>query len=99
MVAAWMNALTGVGPAMASGSQTNSGICADFPAAPMNSSKVIKVIFAGLIGFTCFADSTKSKVQMPGRPNSVSKTKIPRMKPQSPMRLTMNALLPAMVLL
>ena len=36
IVAAWINALTGVGPAMASGSQTYSGICADFPAAPTN---------------------------------------------------------------
>ncbi len=31
MVAAWMSADTGVGPAMASGSQTNSGIWADLP--------------------------------------------------------------------
>jgi hypothetical protein len=31
MVAAWISALTGVGPAMASGSQTKSGICADLP--------------------------------------------------------------------
>ena len=35
MVAAWISALTGVGPAMASGSQTYSGIWADLPAAPM----------------------------------------------------------------
>src|SRR3954469_16288283 len=34
MVAAWMSALTGVGPAMASGSHTKSGICALFPTAP-----------------------------------------------------------------
>jgi len=37
MVAAWMSAETGVGPAMASGSQTNKGICADFPVAPRKS--------------------------------------------------------------
>ena len=30
-------ALTGVGPSIASGSQTYSGICADFPLAPTNS--------------------------------------------------------------
>src|SRR5260370_19265460 len=29
MVAAWINALTGVGPSMASGSQTYNGSCAD----------------------------------------------------------------------
>ena len=41
MVAAWISALTGVGPAMASGSQTKSGICADLPVAPIKSSNVI----------------------------------------------------------
>ena len=34
IVAAWIKALTGVGPSMASGSQVCSGICADFAAAP-----------------------------------------------------------------
>ncbi len=34
MVAAWIRALTGVGPSMASGSQTCSGNWADLPAAP-----------------------------------------------------------------
>src|SRR5689334_22486065 len=43
MVAAWMRADTGVGPAIASGSQTYSGNWADFPIAPTNSSMVIAV--------------------------------------------------------
>ena len=43
MVAAWINALTGVGPSIASGSQTYRGICADFPVAPTNSSSAIAV--------------------------------------------------------
>src|SRR6266852_5241227 len=43
MVAAWINAETGVGPAIASGSQTYRGICADFPAAPTSSSRQIAV--------------------------------------------------------
>src|SRR5262245_58037226 len=34
IVAAWMRAETGVGPAMASGSQTKRGIWADLPIAP-----------------------------------------------------------------
>ena len=34
MVAAWMSALTGVGPSIASGNQTKRGICALLPAAP-----------------------------------------------------------------
>ena len=37
IVAAWISAETGVGPAIASGSQTCSGICADLPQAPMKS--------------------------------------------------------------
>ncbi len=43
MVAAWINAETGVGPSMASGSQTYSGTCADFPVAPKNISRAIAV--------------------------------------------------------
>ena len=38
MVAAWMRADTGVGPSMASGSQMNSGICADLPVRARNRS-------------------------------------------------------------
>src|ERR1700719_3625394 len=37
MVAAWISALTGVGPSIASGSQTYRGSCADLPMAPMKS--------------------------------------------------------------
>ena len=44
MVAAWMSAETGVGPAIASGSHVNKGICADFPTAPINKLAVIKMI-------------------------------------------------------
>ena len=43
MVAAWMSADTGVGPAIASGSQTYSGSCADFPTAPRKNSSAIAV--------------------------------------------------------
>src|ERR1700684_1178790 len=39
MVAAWINALTGVGPSMASGSQTYKGSWADLPVAPTKSSR------------------------------------------------------------
>src|SRR5689334_15385156 len=38
IVAAWISADTGVGPSIASGSQTYRGNCADLPVAPMNSS-------------------------------------------------------------
>src|SRR6202030_743433 len=43
MVAAWISAETGVGPSMASGSQTYSGICADLPQAPTSSRIAISV--------------------------------------------------------
>src|SRR6478735_7316685 len=43
MVAAWIRADTGVGPAMASGSQTDSGSWADLPTAPMNSRPAMAV--------------------------------------------------------
>ena len=39
MVAAWINAETGVGPSMASGSQVCRPNCADLPMAPMNNSR------------------------------------------------------------
>ncbi len=41
IVAAWISAETGVGPSIASGSQTCRKICADLPIAPMNSSTPI----------------------------------------------------------
>ena len=43
MVAAWINAETGVGPSIASGSQTYKGICADLPHAPTISSSAMAV--------------------------------------------------------
>src|SRR2546428_8011328 len=41
IVAAWINADTGVGPSIASGSQTYNGICALLPVAPTKSSRQI----------------------------------------------------------
>src|SRR6266508_225120 len=43
MVAAWMSALIGVGPAIASGSQEWSGNWADLPTTPPSSSSVARV--------------------------------------------------------
>jgi hypothetical protein len=44
IVAAWISALTGVGPSIASGSHTCSGNCALLPTAPKNSPMPITVI-------------------------------------------------------
>src|ERR671924_1330980 len=43
IVAAWISALTGVGPSIASGSQTYRGIWADLPIAPTNRQSVMTV--------------------------------------------------------
>src|SRR3954454_6302428 len=43
IVAAWISALTGVGPAIASGSHTYSGICALLPVQPTNKHSVAAV--------------------------------------------------------
>ncbi len=44
MVAAWINAETGVGPSIASGSHVCSGTCADFANAPTQISRQIATI-------------------------------------------------------
>ena len=46
MVAAWMSALTGVGPSIASGNQTCSGNCPDLPTAPQKISSAMNVALA-----------------------------------------------------
>ena len=94
IVAAWISAETGVGPSMASGSQTYSGIWADLPVAPMNSSSVATdrtpKPASGGSAATCAARFWKSSV-----PKVVQSSSIPRMNAKSPMRLTTNAFFPA----
>src|SRR3989440_11443454 len=46
IVAAWINADTGVGPCIASGSHVKRGICADFPVQPRNRNSVTAVTVA-----------------------------------------------------
>src|SRR5881394_341283 len=43
IVAAWINALTGVGPSIASGNQTCSGNWPDLPTAPQKSNSAVVV--------------------------------------------------------
>ena len=94
IVAAWINAETGVGPSIASGSQTCSGICADLPVAPTKSSSVAMVMtpidVSGARAAAAAATCWKSSV-----PNVVNTSSMPRMNPKSPIRLTTNAFLPA----
>src|SRR4029077_1455721 len=100
IVAAWIKAETGVGPSIASGSQVWSGICADFPIAPMN-----KRMQARVSESTC---QPRNPIVLPttvgAAPKTVAKSSepkikktanIPKEKPKSPTRLTRNALIAA----
>ena len=46
IVAAWISALTGDGPSIASGSQTWNGNCADLPIAPRNTRNMARFTVA-----------------------------------------------------
>ena len=92
IVAAWMRAETGVGPAIASGSQTKSGICADLPVAPRKRKRQIVVTSAPPICTPAAASPTPAKESVPKFANMRN---IATRKPKSPMRLTMKAFFPA----
>ncbi len=92
MVAAWISALTGVGPAMASGSHTYSGICALFPVAPTNSRIALAVItHGGIVPPTAMAFTSA----MSSVPNQYRISISPAAKPMSPIRFVRNAFFPA----
>ncbi len=90
MVAAWIRAETGVGPAMASGSQTMRGTWADFPMAPArNSSPRAVTTPTGM----------RNPIWLIWVMDSVWKSwkhqTMPMPKAVSPMRVVMKALRPA----
>ena len=95
IVAAWINADTGVGPAIASGSQTCSGICADLPVAPIKSKTPTNVADTAAVGPLMNSALMRSISSVP---NAWYNTNIPSRKPASPTRLVMNALVPARAL-
>ena len=92
MVAAWISADTGVGPAIASGSQTWSGNWADFPMAPPNRRKAATVSVPAAISWCSTAWVMAGMFAVPAATVS---TKMPNMKGTSPMRVVMNALMEA----
>src|SRR5271167_983140 len=94
MVAAWIRAETGVGPSIASGSQTYSGNCADLPHAPTNSSRHA-VVMTGSPMWNCPLRASRLTLVYCMEPKYHAMVNMPRMNPASPMRLTMNALLAA----
>ena len=90
-MAAWIRAETGVGPSIASGSQTWSGNWAHLPIAPANTSSATtatgtRLAWAGSISFS--SDSWMLSV-----PVLTKIAMIPSAKPTSPTRLTMKAFL------
>ncbi len=87
MVAAWISAETGVGPAMASGSQVCSGNWADLPATPASSSRVISV------GWWISPETTAVRIPlMRNVPVSAASAKMPIRNGTSPSLVTRNAL-------
>ena len=97
MVAAWIRAETGVGPSMASGSQTYRGICADLPVAPKNISSEIALRTPKPATSGAKWPPRSSALTSVNRtvPSTDIMSSIPRMKPASPTRFMMNAFLPA----
>ena len=92
MVAAWIKAETGVGPAIASGSQVYNGICALLPVAPTNSNIVIQVMSLLLKLESAAGRSTKFT-----EPVRAINQKIAIRKAKSPTRFMTKALLAASV--
>ena len=87
MVAAWISALTGVGPSMASGSHTCSGNCADLPIGPMKTRIPMRATRASL-PYCGMSSESSVKLKVP----KVAKIrKKPSMKPKSASRLKRNA--------
>ena len=93
IVAAWMRALTGVGPSMASGSQTCRGNCADLPIAPAK------------IPIAAHVRTLPASIPLTAIPCNSAILNVPvreynRMmaarKPKSPIRVTIKAFLAAL---
>ena len=95
MVAACISAETGVGPSMASGSQTWKGTCALLPAAPKKTRKAARAsspVLTPLSPPSAMVASISVKLNEPVR---FQTRKIPSRNPKSATRLVRNAFLPA----
>ena len=88
IVAAWISALTGVGPSIASGSQTCSGNCADLPIAPKKTRNALAVTTPS---FTPGSLRRAIISMMSTVPNSTMSRTTPMRRPTSPMRVVTNA--------
>jgi hypothetical protein len=84
MVAAWIKAEIGVGPAIASGSQVCSGNCALLPATPASRSRPATVSVVG-------PGRSASTAEISNVPAETPSSAIPSRKPTSPTLVTRNA--------
>jgi len=91
MVAAWISAETGVGPAIASGNQVYKGIWALLPVAPMNNNKVMMVI--SLVDNLARLAVVNTSANDPEPILAISQ-KIAIRKARSPMPLSWSGVLP-----
>jgi hypothetical protein len=102
MVAAWISADTGVGPAIASGSHVKSGICADFPHAPANSRRPANARFpptppeaARAAAGATPPEAACTIAPMSRVPRLRAIRNVPRRKHASPIRFMTKAFCPA----
>ena len=90
MVAAWIRADTGVGPAIASPSHACNGNCADLPAAAINNMMPIAVkVVVDVCGAASLMPANET---VPIDANAIM---IARERPKSPTRFITNAFLAA----
>jgi hypothetical protein len=89
-----MSAETGVGPAIASGSHTWSGNCADLPIVPPNNSNAAAATSA-VDAPSPATSSPISRMFDVSRPVAKTSAKMPNMNGTSPTRVVMNALIAA----
>ena len=94
MVAAWIRAETGVGPAIASGSHTCNGNCADFPTVPPNSRIAAIDTNSGETTPRPMI-SPISRMFVVVKPVTAINAMMPNMNGTSPIRVVMNALIAA----
>src|SRR4051794_15532585 len=92
IVAAWINAETGVGPSIASGNQTCSGNWADFPTAPQ---KIKSATIAANVAWLPNIEIRGATSTNTTEPVVIQIIRMPVMNPKSPIRVVMNALLAA----
>ena len=93
IVAAWIRAETGVGPAIASPSHDCSGNCADFPQAARSRRRPSAVSVASPA-----PAAPENTVSKPVPPNTATIAMIAINSPMSPTRFTTNAFLAATAL-